>query len=232
MHSVQSWAWPSTVKGDGMHQARSSSSHEWTWYADNIIHIYCILNLFWLLFVGLNISEVAHDHQVSVKKFVTEELGVLNSYDTWHGIYLFFKLPFNSKLHILQGRRMLWRLSRRLLKARWRMRGRCGFSSWGTNVREFISTYWQIHLRNQYVMFTRTQYKGPLLLQHEELRLFSWPFAGDDFECCEALSGKKWWKWTCNILSRNTTIINNTIIGAAFKLLTWSSVPKAILCLQ
>ena len=32
--------------------------------------------------------EVAHDHQVCVKKTVTEELGVINSYDTWHGSFL------------------------------------------------------------------------------------------------------------------------------------------------
>ena len=35
----------------------------------------------------MNVTEVAHDFQVGVKKFVTEELGVLNSYDTWHGKY-------------------------------------------------------------------------------------------------------------------------------------------------
>ena len=27
---------------------------------------------------------VAHDFLVGVKKYVTEELGVVNSYDTWH----------------------------------------------------------------------------------------------------------------------------------------------------
>ena len=37
--------------------------------------------------VGVKVMEVAHDHQVCVKKFVTEELGVINSYDTWHGIF-------------------------------------------------------------------------------------------------------------------------------------------------
>ena len=35
----------------------------------------------------MNVTEVAHDFQVGVKKFMTEELGVLNSYDTWHGKY-------------------------------------------------------------------------------------------------------------------------------------------------
>ena len=40
-------------------------------------------------------TEVAYDHQVCVKKFVTEELGVINSYDTWHGIFLIYlKNPF------------------------------------------------------------------------------------------------------------------------------------------
>ena len=28
---------------------------------------------------------VAHDYHVGVMKYVTEELGILNSYDTWHG---------------------------------------------------------------------------------------------------------------------------------------------------
>ena len=35
----------------------------------------------------MNVTEVAHDFQVGVTKFVTEELGVVNSYDTWHGKY-------------------------------------------------------------------------------------------------------------------------------------------------
>ena len=35
--------------------------------------------------VGLNIVEVPHDNQPVVKKYVTDELKLLNSYDTWHG---------------------------------------------------------------------------------------------------------------------------------------------------
>ncbi len=38
--------------------------------------------------VGLNIVdivEVAHDNQPVVKNYVTDELNLLNSYDTWHG---------------------------------------------------------------------------------------------------------------------------------------------------
>ena len=34
---------------------------------------------------GLRICEVAHDYQVQVSRYVTDELGLLNSYDTWNG---------------------------------------------------------------------------------------------------------------------------------------------------
>ena len=35
----------------------------------------------------MNVTEIAHDFQVGVKKYVTEELSVVNSYDIWHGKY-------------------------------------------------------------------------------------------------------------------------------------------------
>ena len=38
-----------------------------------------------MFFKGLKVTEVAHDFQIGVKKYVTEELGLVNSYDTWHG---------------------------------------------------------------------------------------------------------------------------------------------------
>ena len=37
------------------------------------------------MYVGLNITEVAHDIQAQVSNYVTKTLGVVNSYDTWHG---------------------------------------------------------------------------------------------------------------------------------------------------
>ncbi len=39
-----------------------------------------------LFYIGLNIVEVAHDIQAQVASYVKKELGVVNSYDTWHGI--------------------------------------------------------------------------------------------------------------------------------------------------
>ena len=39
----------------------------------------------------LNITEVAHDHQVQVMKYITEDLQLLNSYDTWHGNFATFE---------------------------------------------------------------------------------------------------------------------------------------------
>ena len=38
--------------------------------------------------VGLNVTEVAHDYQPAIKKYV-EELGMVNSYDTWHGMEIY-----------------------------------------------------------------------------------------------------------------------------------------------
>ena len=36
-------------------------------------------------FLRFEVTEVAHDFQIGVKKYVTEELGLVNSYDAWHG---------------------------------------------------------------------------------------------------------------------------------------------------
>ena len=35
---------------------------------------------------GLRVVEIAHDMQTQVTRYVTAELGLINSYDTWHGI--------------------------------------------------------------------------------------------------------------------------------------------------
>ena len=37
---------------------------------------------------GLNIVEVAHDIQQQVARYVTSDLKLLNSYDTWHGKFI------------------------------------------------------------------------------------------------------------------------------------------------
>ena len=43
---------------------------------------------------GLNVTEVAHDMQQQVARYVTVQLGVVNSFDTWHGM-------INALLHII-----------------------------------------------------------------------------------------------------------------------------------
>ena len=43
------------------------------------------LYLYGYVFSELNVVEVAHDHQAQVMKNTTEDLQVINSYDTWHG---------------------------------------------------------------------------------------------------------------------------------------------------
>ena len=39
--------------------------------------------------IGLHIVEVVHDIQAQVAKCIRETLGLVNSYDTWHGIFVF-----------------------------------------------------------------------------------------------------------------------------------------------
>ena len=38
---------------------------------------------------GLNVVEVAHDMQLQVSKYVRNDLKLLNSFDTWHGTYMY-----------------------------------------------------------------------------------------------------------------------------------------------
>ncbi len=59
---------------------------------------------------GRNVVEVAHDMQHQVSRYVTSDLGLKNSFDTWHG----------STLHVqncfIQGPRICQSVSRRLLR--------------------------------------------------------------------------------------------------------------------
>lgn len=39
-----------------------------------------------IILVGLKVVEVAHDFQQQIKNYITNDLQLLNSYDTWHGM--------------------------------------------------------------------------------------------------------------------------------------------------
>ena len=45
-----------------------------------------------MLCVDLNVVEVAHDNAATVKNYITEDLRLLNSYDTWHGVVAHFPM--------------------------------------------------------------------------------------------------------------------------------------------
>ena len=47
---------------------------------------------------GLNVVEVAHDFQQQIRRYIVEDLKLLNSYDTWHG-----KCSFQT-VHVHQSR--------------------------------------------------------------------------------------------------------------------------------
>ena len=39
--------------------------------------------------IGLHVVEVVHDIQAQVDKYIREMLGLVNSYNTWHGMVVF-----------------------------------------------------------------------------------------------------------------------------------------------
>ena len=47
-------------------------------------YILCLYGMYFPYNLGLHVTEVAHDIQQQVSRFVNE-LGLVNSYDTWHG---------------------------------------------------------------------------------------------------------------------------------------------------
>ena len=49
------------------------------------LNISFIFMLSYIIYLGLNVTEVGHDMQAQVSKYVTETLQLINSYDTWHG---------------------------------------------------------------------------------------------------------------------------------------------------
>ena len=38
------------------------------------------------MYADLKVVEVAHDNAATVNNYITEDLHLLNSYDTWHGM--------------------------------------------------------------------------------------------------------------------------------------------------
>lgn len=58
--------------------------------------------------IGLHVAEVAHDFQQTIQRHVTQDLGLLNSYDTWHGMLQFFfaAVIIIFFVIILKGQRM------------------------------------------------------------------------------------------------------------------------------
>ena len=47
--------------------------------------------------LGLNVTEVAHDIQAQVSNYVVKS-GFVNSYDTWHGMYILSLYILNVQL--------------------------------------------------------------------------------------------------------------------------------------
>ena len=55
------------------------------------VYVYCWCEYIYIS--GLNITEVAHDYCTSVSNYIINDLHLLNSYDTWHGMSSSYMYP-------------------------------------------------------------------------------------------------------------------------------------------
>ena len=49
--------------------------------------------------VSLNIVEMAHGYHPSMKKYIVDDLGMVNSFDTWHGKHA--HMYFDTLFHLV-----------------------------------------------------------------------------------------------------------------------------------
>ena len=66
--------------------------------------------------------EVAHDYQAQVQKYIIEELGLLNSYDMWHGKYKSTKV-IHTKIYSWSGTKSVAKLTAKITKGAARSEG-------------------------------------------------------------------------------------------------------------
>lgn len=50
------------------------------------MHVYSFTYMSIHHYTGLKVVEVAHDMQLAVGRYVKQDLKLLNSFDTWHGM--------------------------------------------------------------------------------------------------------------------------------------------------
>ena len=53
--------------------------------------------------IGINVTEVAHDIQMSVSSYISKQLQLINSYDTWHDRHTFLYCSHNLHLQLNLG---------------------------------------------------------------------------------------------------------------------------------
>ena len=63
-----------------------------------------IIEMHVFVLIGLNVTEVAHDIQQTVSRYITSDLSLVNSYDTWHGMACVLNATLRkyASLHMFQ----------------------------------------------------------------------------------------------------------------------------------
>ena len=114
---------------------------------------------------GLHITEVAHDIQQQVSRFITADLSLVNSYDTWHGTThnLSVALTCDMCVCMCEGKNV-WKQMLQITQGRVRDRGVTWFP-------EVVDTSTCVYIECSFVtqLLFMKEYKGSSLLGNEEL---------------------------------------------------------------
>ena len=79
--------------------------------------------MFVCMCIGLNVTEVAHDIQQQVSRFITSDLSLVNSYDTWHGTYMYTLHTYMYMYVHMLGTKNVWKQMQKITQGRVRDRG-------------------------------------------------------------------------------------------------------------
>ena len=82
--------------------------------------------------VGLEVTEVAHDYQPQIQKFLEKEIHCLNSFDTWHGNYipayvLYMHVTHKTHIHTHLGTKNVAKMLKKVCVGTVAQRGKTWF---------------------------------------------------------------------------------------------------------
>ena len=124
------------------------------------------------MYLGLNVVEVAHDIQHSVTRYITDSLGLINSYDTWHGALCGYWSKNCIKSSSPAGTKNVDKLMKKITEGRVRDRD----VTWFPQLVDKSECAHVLYMHTHYGKYCcREEYQGAPILGNEELWRLSGP---------------------------------------------------------